>query len=137
MRADIDANYSTYNCKNAIVPEPPTEIICSVDAAQTTITWTNNGVYDEIIVTRDGGTIEENIPGTSSSYFDPNPGPGPHLYQVYGKIANFVSKSLDCTVTVPYPPAQLACSLSGGTDSVLTWKILNPRPTSLSTETAV
>ncbi len=126
VRADIDANYSTNNCKNAIVPEPPTEIICSVDAAQTTITWTNNGVYDEIIVTRDGGTIEENIPGTSSSYFDPNPGPGPHLYQVYGKIANFVSKSLDCTVTVPYPPAQLACSLSGGTDSVLTWENTEP-----------
>ena len=126
VRAEIDANYSSLSCAVAIVPAPPTDIICSVDEAITTLTWNNGELYDSVIIMRDGGTIVEDIPGDASSYTDENPGPGPHLYQVFGRIGDFVSESLDCQVVVPYPPAQLACSLANGTDSVLTW--INTEP---------
>lgn len=126
VRAEIDDNYSSLSCANAIVPAPPTDITCTVDNAVTTVTWTNGELYDNIIIMRDGGTIEEEIAGGASSYVDNNPGPGPHLYQVFGRIGDFVSESLDCQVIVPYPPAQLVCTLANGTDSILTW--INTEP---------
>jgi len=126
VRAEIDDNYSSLSCADAIVPAPPTDITCTVDNAVTTVTWTNGELYDNIIIMRDGGTIEEEIAGSASSYTDTNPGPGPHLYQVFGRIGDFVSESLDCQVIVPYPPAQLVCTLANGTDSVLSW--INTEP---------
>ncbi|MGB1397223.1 MAG: hypothetical protein ACPG7R_05225, partial [Planctomycetota bacterium] len=126
VRAEIDDNYSSLSCADAIVPAPPNDITCTVDNAVTTVTWTNGELYDNIIIMRDGGTIEEEIAGDASSYVDNNPGPGPHLYQVFGRIGDFVSESLDCQVIVPYPPAQLVCTLANGTDSVLSW--INTEP---------
>ena len=80
MRAEIDDNYSSLSCADAIVPAPPTDITCTVDNAVTTVTWTNGELYDNIIIMRDGGTIEEEISGDASSYTDSNPGPGPHRW---------------------------------------------------------
>ncbi|MGE4620134.1 MAG: hypothetical protein AAEJ04_10035, partial [Planctomycetota bacterium] len=125
-RAGISDNYSTDDCEIAIVPTPPNSIACSVDSAVATVTWSNGEAYDTVILRRDGGTIVEFLDGGTTSYVDPNPGPGPHKYTVTGRIQNFVSTDLSCQVTVPYPPADLACSVSGGIDSVLTWMNTEP-----------
>jgi len=126
VRSRIGDNYSTDICKDAIVPIPPNSIACSVDSAIATIMWGNGEVYDTVILKRDGGTIVEFLDGSVTSYVDSNPGPGLHMYTVSGRIGDFVSTDLSCVVTVPYPPADLACSVSGGVDSVLTWVNTEP-----------
>ncbi|MGE4631551.1 MAG: integrin alpha, partial [Planctomycetota bacterium] len=126
VRSRIGDNYSTDICKDAIVPIPPNSIACSVDSAVATIMWGNGEVYDTVILMRDGGTIVEFLDGGVTSYVDANPGPGPHMYTVSGRIGDFVSTDLSCVVTVPYPPSDLACSVSGGVDSVLTWMNTEP-----------
>ena len=126
LRARIDNNHSTDTCTPAIVPAPPVEIICGVDSAIATISWTNAEAYDNVILKRDGGTILEDLDGLASSYVDAIAGPGPHLYEVSGRIGDHESKTIACEITVPYPPADLTCSVSGGVDSVLTW--INTQP---------
>ncbi|MEC9477227.1 MAG: hypothetical protein VX764_09335 [Planctomycetota bacterium] len=125
-RSGIGENYSTEICELAIVPEPPNSISCGVDSAVATVSWGNGEAYDTVILKRDGGTIHEDLAGSMTSYVDSNPGPGPHRYTVEGRIGDFVSISLFCDVTVPYPPSDLACSVSGGESSVLTWTNTEP-----------
>ncbi|MBT5738634.1 MAG: hypothetical protein HN891_00700 [Planctomycetes bacterium] len=129
LRARIDNNHSVDTCTPAIVPAPPVEIICGVDSAIATISWTNAEAYDNVILKRDGGTILEDLDGLATSYVDSIAGPGPHLYEVSGRIGDHESKTIACEVTVPYPPADLTCSVSGGVDSVLTWVNTQPSTT--------
>ena len=125
-RSGIGDNYSSDICETAIVPIPPNSMSCSVEDAIATVIWGNGESYDTVILKRDGGTIIENLDGSMTSYVDPNPGPGPHRYTVEGRIGDFVSTKLTCDITVPYPPSDLACSVSGGVDAVLTWTNTEP-----------
>ena len=129
LRARIGNNHSVDTCTPAIVPAPPVDLICGVDSAIATISWTNAEAYDNVILKRDGGTILEDLDGLATSYVDSIAGPGPHLYEVSGRIGDHESKTIACEVTVPYPPADLTCSVSGGVDSVLTWVNTQPSTT--------
>ncbi len=126
LRARIGNNYSSDSCAGAIVPAPPADILCGVDSSIVTISWTNMDAYDNVILKRDGGTILEDLGGTTTEYIDSMAGPGPHIYEVSGRIGSYESSFIWCEVTVPYPPADLSCSVAGGTDSVLTW--VNTQP---------
>ena len=126
LQAMIGPNYSSDTCASAIVPNPPIDIVCGVDSAIATISWTNMDGYDNVILKRDGGTILEDLSGTTSEYVDTMAGPGPHIYEVSGRIDIYESSFIWCEVTVPYPPADLSCSVAGGTDSVLTWVNTEP-----------
>ncbi|MDE0960764.1 MAG: integrin alpha, partial [Planctomycetota bacterium] len=88
LRARIDNNHSTDTCTPAIVPAPPIEINCGVDSSIATISWTNSEAYDNVILKRDGGTILEDLDGLANSYVDSIAGPGPHLYEVSGRIGD-------------------------------------------------
>jgi len=95
--------------------------------------WWNRIEYRELVVLRDGVEIAE-LPGDAMGYREALPGPGPHVYGVYGvSIDGRRSRTVECKVGgEPVPPVEdlrCAVALPGALDPaivgptvVLHWK---------------
>ncbi|HIA26813.1 MAG TPA: hypothetical protein EYN79_01615, partial [Planctomycetes bacterium] len=121
----IGLDRSVPSCCEIIIPFPPFDLSCIVTLGGAHLEWANGELYDSISITRDGTQIAD-LPGGTTSYVDPDLQPGTHSYAVSGRIGTSVSTEVICDVFAPYPPSELACSLLGGTDAVLTWVNTEP-----------
>lgn len=121
----IGLDRSEPTCCEIIVPFPPFDLTCIVNLGGGHLEWANGEPYDSISITRDGTQIAD-LPGGTTSFVDPDLEPGAHLYGVSGRIGTSVSTEVFCEVFAPYPPSNLECFLSAGTDAVLSWVNTEP-----------
>jgi len=69
---------------------------------QVGLSWTNPVRYDALIVTRGGARIAR-LDGDASSFREPDPGPGRHVYGVFGLLVNEISTTASCVVEIDPP----------------------------------
>jgi len=96
------------DCTAVIPASPITDLICSGGAGGNTLTWTNNGIYDQIEVLRDGASIAT-IAGTESSYLDGAAAGGTSLYQLESQFSGITSEASNiCSASLePLPITDL------------------------------
>ncbi|MBI4583402.1 MAG: hypothetical protein HY717_05195 [Planctomycetes bacterium] len=98
-----DLSFNPRLSANDVRVSCPTGIACAKSPADLTVTltWTNNGVYDAVSVTRNGLHINGSpFPGdnTINSAVDDEPGNFNSTYQVTAKIGAVSCDPLSCTV---------------------------------------
>ncbi|HVR76683.1 MAG TPA: hypothetical protein VMT52_20300, partial [Planctomycetota bacterium] len=68
------------------------------------LTWRNAGLYDQVIVYRDGTSVAS-LPGTSTRFVDNDALEGVHTYEVRGGVFASSSVRVPVTCEVAPPPA--------------------------------
>lgn len=84
---------------------------CGVASFDGSLTWANGGVYDSILVFRNGQQLAM-LAGNATSYQDPSLPLGSYDYVLNGVIASVPSPGVACTIDVlpPAPVANLTCT---------------------------
>ncbi len=89
---------------------PPTNLSCSVTGRDVTLTWTNGGSYDSIIVRRNGNDVATLVP-SATSYLDAGVDPGSYDYDVVGVVGTKESAPAHCSAGVAVPSVtELSCT---------------------------
>ncbi|MEM7263140.1 MAG: dockerin type I repeat-containing protein, partial [Planctomycetota bacterium] len=70
---------------DAVIVDPIRQLTDTIDNTTATLTWFNVGPFDEIIVERDGAQWAT-LPGTATSFVDPDVPPGLHTYLIRGRL---------------------------------------------------
>lgn len=107
--------------------EAPTDLACTSELHDVSLSWTNSATYDEIQIIRGGETVAT-LPGAATSYEDVGVEPtGSYFYIVFGIVGAEASPAAFCDVTIDGvgAPDALVCEADGA-DVTLTWS--NPNP---------
>lgn len=100
---------------------PVQGLACGVSTFDATLSWNPGGVYDAVLVFRNGQPVAS-LPGTQTLFLDAGLAPGTYDYLVNGVRLGVASPGAACNVSVAAPAAvtQLACGVNG--DAVqLSW----------------
>ncbi|MGE3163411.1 MAG: dockerin type I repeat-containing protein [Planctomycetota bacterium] len=108
-----------------IVAQPVTLLNCNPAATGVTLTWTNNGAFDEICLFVDGNLVGE-LPGAATTATVPPLLPGPHVLCVLPKVVGANLQPSCCQVGIPggmpSTVTDLVCEvLVGSGDIDLSW----------------
>ncbi len=123
--AELASIGEAVTCLAEVAPRPVRDLSCARAASAAELTWTNDGVYDEIrIVRRDsrGVVSEVVVPGDAARYVDSTATRLGASYSLRGVRAEVASDAVDCELTEDKPPApsSLVC-IAGATSVELAW----------------
>lgn len=107
----------------AIVPatcDPVAGLVCSVDVADATLSWTNGSAYDSVRVERGGATIAT-LPGTATEFTDFLLPLGSFDYDVIGVCTLLEAPPASCTATVACAPITALLCTVDEFDAQLSW----------------
>ncbi len=99
---------------------PPRDLSCMAEGSSVKLCWTLGGVYDRLMVQRNGETIFAAVDGAATCIDDPDLSPGIYLYEVSGVRGGDRSGSATCTVVILAPPYSFSCRIAAGR-AVLSW----------------
>ncbi len=114
-------------CQTQVQVVPVRDAACTADARTVTLTWSLGMAYDLVRVTRGGVPVAE-LPGTTTTWADPDAPYGAQSYAVIGIVGLQESVPAPCEVYVPRPPSELRCS-ADGTSVALAWTEPDPYDT--------
>ena len=91
------------SCSATVTPPAPGAFACTPENIGALLVWENQGLYDEVVVMRDGLPVGR-LPGDQTSHTDPV-NPGQYFYSVIGVVNLIEAPSGECAlVLVPTPP---------------------------------
>lgn len=118
----VTANAGSAFSPNAFTyhTSPVSGLNCVQDGVPVVLTWTEEQLYDNVIITRNGLPLVS-VPGGLEAFADLNPIIGPNTYVLTGELTGELSTSVSCNVDAELPaPANLTCAQQ--TDAiVLSW----------------
>ncbi len=78
---------------------PPSDIECSVDGDDLSVSWSNGAAYESIEVVANGATLAV-LAGDATAYDQVRVPPGAYGFQVVGRLAGCEVRSIPCAVEV-------------------------------------